>query len=99
MMPTAPNFFERIKWRKLANALIKLVMLVAFYLAGYLSANKVAIDQSKQINLLRSETSRQQYEIDKFTESNELINRLTIQVDELTKAIDHLQQFHGNSSE
>ena len=96
MIATAPNFFERIKSRKLANALIKLVMLVAFYLAGYLSANKAAIDQSKQINLLKSETSRQ---IDKFTESNELVNHLTIQVDELNKAIDHLQQFHGNRSE
>lgn len=90
------TFFKIYDWRKITSAVFKLLLLIAFYLAGLLSANKTAIDQSSQINFLKSETERQQIEIDKFNESNELVTKLRQQVKELTEAIDSLQRYHGH---
>lgn len=85
----------RLGWRSFVMGLLKLIMLMAFYVAGYLSANRVAIDQEVQIEFLRSETVRQQSEIDKFKESKELVLMLEQQVDELSRAVGHLQMYHG----
>lgn len=85
----------RMNWRSFVMGLMKLIMLMAFYVAGYLSANRVAIDQEVQIEFLRSETVRQQSEIDKFKESKELVLMLEQQVDELSRAVGHLQMYHG----
>ena len=85
---------RRFDWRVFVNGLFKLILLMAFYMAGYLSAGRINLEQFSQIIFLKQETIRQQHEIDQFKESNDLINKLEQQVNELTNAVDTLQTLH-----